>query len=1373
VVATPIIHSSPNTGLVAQRVGLTDGNGTAVNPAGSQGMAVDRGQRLAHEIWEAVDQFRAGKLSWRELARLKEQAQQLWAQLPDSQAVTLRQAVARIDAQGRTPGDDTGWDVVEVLKAHRNRAAKDNISHGELRRAYAFAQQAMTARQGHWVPGARENARQLIKDIDSKYLPALENLEVRQISAMEQTRRAFVQTPSHESRQALQQWRDLLNARFNANDFAPTNGQALRQTLAAANKALGTPGSASAAPSPQAHRPRAGDIRETDVDPDGSGPKKGTFVGVVARGDIALQTRLVNLQAFDGQRWVTQGYGVRDLIQVQNGRVRQQTSASKDLLNVSLDEAKRQARAWLSQSPQVTGKPRPRVASQPVEIIETLGLAIKPGGVPLSGPTGTRGFMQLIDQQAAPDAQRYLKAGNALIGLRGSDLPNYVGVAMDLMPNVTPVRGGGNQLLYSGEALQAIGTVSDALRAAGGEAPQVRAVPVYLRVGRDQLAKTTIFRVQGRDGRERIVDNVGRTYDSLEKWKQHNQLGAVDVFLPKGGQMQGLDGKVVLEAFNNRRFDNTALPAVRGAVAFLGTGAGVAVMLGTGGVAAPLVMAGGAVFSVVDGTARLTDLDQHGQQLALTNRQALAAWLDFGAGWLGVSAIGTGLKWVARASDLADLLTLGNDASDLASDWNKLSPGERVLAGAQIAFWASMLGASQFPGGRFNLDSLMKRAPGGSEVGAISGDPNINVPASRGRLNDGKNNNKTPVNQTQQSNGATPPGDTRVQIQQQIQQQSRQLFQSPEFRQLLTERVIPAELDAIATNPTRLLQLAQDVALETVVERSFSGSKVPRAVQQGFQSRAEAWAKQQVRVNGGTVARWLEVLVMDPNGSGHRAELLRPVVAEHLGGGNKRLQNAVAAQLRPLGESALKNLVAPGPDGGPQKASVDVLRKALVARWAEDYKLSPQEQNRLNQAIGQRLDPKSARDQIADLRSLDSLDETKKILVTQAQEPSETYDIGANNIRNIIGNGQNFSIEAIPHRDVYRVTIQSNGENHTIWLKYAPREEYQRSKNAKKSLSSIPEAKDILFIPSVIEADGIQIPSQILDAVRPPSGPNAERSSLLIIEDMGQDLIGIIGPQVSRERLGGDNVVERLTNLFIALDRLERNTSAHGDLLSNTFIIKNGRFGLIDFEEWFHPKLLTVNDNLKDLQIALKCYLDRGIITTQEAGRVNANVQSYLNSYPATPKPMKKEKDSANPVGEYYRMMVNDLILRGETDPVMQIALENTSWKGNSKVLGDVPLPTPVNAFFTSRTSAENGVRSFRNFVAAHRFPSGGMIFDAFKITDESDKLRGYLVSVWASKNENNHVTIGEGMDIQAEVVELWAKKNGLKAEKIDLNLNL
>jgi hypothetical protein len=712
--------------------------------------------------------------------------------------------------------------------------------------------------------------------------------------------------------------------------------------------------------------PKPGDTREADVDPDGAGPQKRTYVSVPSKDGRSFQTRLVKLQAFNGTKWVDQGYGARDIIQVYNQKQRQLTKTRLDLVGVTdRSQAEKRARAWLSDSPQVTGKPRTDVAPQPVETFKTARLAITTGNVALSGPTQARGFIELLDQQVAPDAQRYLQAGNALIGLSGSDLQNFVGVAMDLAPNVASVPGRGNQLLYQGEVLTPIGTVSAALRAAGGEAPRVRPVPVYLRVGANQLAKTVIFRVQGRDGRERIVDNVGRTYDSLENWKQHNQLGAVEVFLPQGGQMTGRDGKVLLEAFNNRRFDNTALPVVRGGVAILGAAAGVAVMLGTGGVAAPLVMAGGAVFSVADSGVTLADRFQHGQTLNLTNQQARAAWLDFGAGLLGAGAIGSGLKSVARASDLADVLTLGNSATDLAIDWNKLSPGERALAGAQLAFWSAMLGASQFSGGRFNLDPLTKPGGGGG------GDPNVKP-----------------------TNPRTDPPPTKKQVGKQVTQQlspqgiqqlSTQVFSSPDFQTRLVEALKGKE--QLASNPAGLGNLAQKVALDAVVKRTFDGSGVPSNVQLNFRLLAEQWAKQQVKKDGGTTAGWLEALVTHNNSSAHRADMLRSSVAQHLGGGNKRLQNAVGAQLGELSEAQLKNLVAPGSGGAPQKAAVTILRDALVNRWAEDFKLSQKQKDQLGANLDQQLQNKKPNTQLEYLRKLDTNAKVRKSLVSDVQNP--------------------------------------------------------------------------------------------------------------------------------------------------------------------------------------------------------------------------------------------------------------------------------------------------------------------------------------------------------------------------------------------------
>jgi hypothetical protein len=1017
------VLSSPS--FVTAQAGLTDGLGNEVGPGA---LVADNAQRLTHQIWAAIEQFRAGKLSWRDLQSLRQRAQELLlpSRVPDKTAADgLIRAVARIDAQGRTAGDDTGWDVVNVLKSHRDQALsmaqrnQGDITHGDLRRARDWARQVMTARQGHWEAGARVNAGQLLTDIETKYLPDLAALEVRQISALNQARSSFLQAPTPQSRQVLQQWRDLMNERFNANEFAPVNGQALKQVLAAANEALQPPAG-------RQHVPRNAKVsggdpppkvkpRVVDIDPDGHGPLEATYVGV-DKGSYRLQTRVVAVQQHDGSQWVTTGYEARGVTvtDLRTNRIVSERPGRSYKLEGAREpvQAVNRAREMLqhgaiSTGSETSGKSRSVLDGTNDGRFETPSLIV-PKGLGGLGNRWRAGFRDVLEAQVGADAQRYLKAGNALIGLRGTDLPNYVGVAMDLAPNVVPVQGAGNQLLYQGEARQAIDTVTQAIRAAGGDAPQVRAVPVYLRVADDKMAKTTIFRVQGRDGGERIVDNVGRTYESLEKWKQNNQLGAVDVFLPQGGRLQGRDGQVVLEAFNNRRFDNTALPVLRGGVAILGAGAGVAAMLGSGGVAAPLVMAGGAVFSVADSGATLADRARHGQTLGLNDQQARAAWLDFGAGLLGAGAIGTGAKALARASDLADLLTLGNGVGDLASDWDKLSPGERALAGAQLAFWASMLGASQFSGGRFNLDPLWARARGGDGGSRGGGNASPSAQSNRGAVEPaGKSNTRPgeqPYRPDQRSEptpispyGPRPEPTPAQQLQQQVQdltgRRSQELFGTAEFRQRFQRGIDGLGGDQVRVDlladPVRVQALGQRVALDALMERTFGGSGAPDALRQAFQGRAEAWAQQRIRVQGGTAAGWLEALATDANAGGHRAELLRPVVAEHLGGGNERLQNAVEVQLRPLNESALKNLVALGSDGQPQQATVDLLRRALVARWAEDYRLSAQDQARLGQAIDQRLQGKTLEQQRAELVNLAGSNQTRNLLVGQARGKSK------------------------------------------------------------------------------------------------------------------------------------------------------------------------------------------------------------------------------------------------------------------------------------------------------------------------------------------------------------------------------------------------
>jgi hypothetical protein len=161
---------------------------------------------------------------------------------------------------------------------------------------------------------------------------------------------------------------------------------------------------------------------------------------------------------------------------------------------------------------------------------------------------------------------------------------------------------------------------------------------------------------------------------------------------------------------------------------------------------------------------------------------------------------------------------------------------------------------------------------------------------------------------------------------------------------------------------------------------------------------------------------------------------LRPLVAEHLGGGNERLQNAVEAQLRPLGESALKNLVALGRGGQPQQATVDLLRRALVARWAEDYRLSAQDQHRLDQAIGQRLEGKNRGEQRTELVNLASSNQTRDALVGQARgtpvtarvKPGDVQSGSVGRVQNKVSQVTEGVTDLYPRVDQKLADVQNN-----------------------------------------------------------------------------------------------------------------------------------------------------------------------------------------------------------------------------------------------------------------------------------------------------------------------------------------------------------
>lgn len=762
--------------------------------------------------------------------------------------------------------------------------------------------------------------------------------------------------------------------------------------------------------------PAKGKVRYRDIDPDGGGALDATYVGHKRGDGSTVQTRVRIKETYDGNRWVAsyQAVGVTitdaqgKLVSERPGRV-YELKGERGTPLASAEQAVERTRQLLQAGaistrdtpPSRTQAGNPVLSPTNDGRFESNGLTI-PAGIKGLGNPYVAELRGVLDTQVVPDAKRYLQSGNALIDLRGNDLQNYVGVAMNLAPNVVPVRGGGSQVLYQGEALQTINQVAEAIRDAGGDAPEVRAVPVYLRVADDKMAKTTIFRVRGDDGRERIVDQVGRTYESMAEWKKNNKLGAVDVYVPKDGQLQADgNGKVVFEAFNNRRLDNTALPVIQSGVALLGAGAGVAVMLGTGGAAAPIILAGASAFAATNGTLTLVDRNRHGQTLSLSNSEARSAWLDVAGGLLGVGAIGTGNRVLAATSDVVDLITLGDGVQQYVRDFNRMSVGERVVAGSQLLFWGAMLGADKVRGGngRFDFDALTTRIDQVSDTDyrTVGGNgtpqsPEIQVPNTRPQntntVNPGRVGDVT-IDVTPQPTPEQVAGERRQQV-------AAQQFNDPTYQASLRQKLKdvagddPGRIDALVANAQQLDQLTRPIALDQLEHRMFAGSGVPESVRTQFLGRAEAWAQQQAQTRGGTVAGHLEALAL--NGSATRADLLRPLVAAQMGGGNKPLEQAVQAQLKGMNEGELKNLLVKR-DGQPQQAYVDLMTKALVARWSEDFGLNSARQSRLQQGIDARLQGKSREQQRVELVNLANSDVLRRSLVTAATEGRVTQPV--------------------------------------------------------------------------------------------------------------------------------------------------------------------------------------------------------------------------------------------------------------------------------------------------------------------------------------------------------------------------------------------
>ena len=473
--------------------------------------------------------------------------------------------------------------------------------------------------------------------------------------------------------------------------------------------------------------------------PDGG--KAATFVGArIPGGGPLLQARLVKVQTFVGQKEAPSTQGMRasyravDVTATDiegttvpvNGQKPFDVPAAR---SNTLEDAKAAVRQHLADIPGNAKAAAQADAQQRAPgTYETAHAAVQVAGG-LSSPV-------LLDQieKAMPTAAKYLAADNKMVEYQGTDVDNFAGMAMGFAPTVIPAQGAGPRLLFDGDAYQNIKPVADAVRRVGGDRPEMTAIPVFLRAEGDRLATTSLLRVAAKDGGERYVDNVGNVYRDLKDWKASNKLGATDVFVPAGGRMStDASGKLQLEGFSNRRLDNTALPIVRGGVALLGAGAGVASIIGTGGAATPIVAAGASLFSLADSAYTLKNDADHGRPITLRDEAVRDSVVNVASNVLNLGGLGTAGKIghaFSTAATVADGLQTLDTGRRYLRDVASMNPGERFASGAQILFSAAMMGAMAKKGGHFDFDMLAtNKTSAGHPTPSHSGEPSSAVSA--------------------------------------------------------------------------------------------------------------------------------------------------------------------------------------------------------------------------------------------------------------------------------------------------------------------------------------------------------------------------------------------------------------------------------------------------------------------------------------------------------------------------------------------------------------------------------------------------------------------------------------------------------------------
>ncbi|MFZ4761119.1 MAG: hypothetical protein ACOYLX_23375, partial [Burkholderiaceae bacterium] len=327
----------------------------AAAPAQTGEVAAAPARELAAQIGREIEAFKAGKVSWKTLDTLRRLADEITTRgvVDPAAERALEAQAARIPQQGRSLGDDTGWDAVELVKTSIREAQWGRIGAPDLTRALDLAQTAHDRHAPHWAPGARINFAELEQAARSGTLPLLAGRDKRVADGLRDAQQAWQRSASPAALNMLLQRRAEAVSLLERNTVDPARRAAVEAAVQGADVALARgrtqPVDAALERALRAWReapdtarrtelnhrlaearevrrvagwsqdkpamveaaaalvalPPVGTVRYRDVDPDGpAGSLRATYVGVPQRDGSLLQTRVRARETHVGDdRW--------------------------------------------------------------------------------------------------------------------------------------------------------------------------------------------------------------------------------------------------------------------------------------------------------------------------------------------------------------------------------------------------------------------------------------------------------------------------------------------------------------------------------------------------------------------------------------------------------------------------------------------------------------------------------------------------------------------------------------------------------------------------------------------------------------------------------------------------------------------------------------------------------------------------------------------------------------------------------------------------------------------------------------------------------------------------------------------------------------